>query len=177
MIRKAIIVVLTLAAAGASFLWADSYRSRVVMNGRPFSGWCFDCKLSGEWGLHLTVRVGGICPSYRSPVDPSAVDERYLSLTGNFGYATYPYKPCPVKEHHVIEPPGMRLVIHAVCLPLWFLMILFSTYPAIAFVRGPLRQYRRHRRRKCGLCIQCSYDLTGNVTGICPECGKEISLA
>ena len=23
-------------------------------------------------------------------------------------------------------------------------------------------------------CIQCSYDLTGNESGVCPECGTEI---
>ncbi|UCE58114.1 MAG: hypothetical protein JSU63_11775 [Phycisphaerales bacterium] len=43
--------------------------------------------------------------------------------------------------------------------------------PTIAFIRGPLR--RRRRRRK-GLCIVCGYDLTGNVSGKCPECGTEV---
>jgi hypothetical protein len=31
---------------------------------------------------------------------------------------------------------------------------------------------RRHRRSQ-GLCVQCGYDLTGNVSGVCPECGRE----
>ncbi len=26
-------------------------------------------------------------------------------------------------------------------------------------------------RRRCGLCVSCGYDLTGNVSGRCPECG------
>ncbi|MCC7291110.1 MAG: hypothetical protein IT449_03495 [Phycisphaerales bacterium] len=30
---------------------------------------------------------------------------------------------------------------------------------------------RAERRRARGLCTQCEYDLTGNVSGICPECG------
>jgi hypothetical protein len=30
----------------------------------------------------------------------------------------------------------------------------------------------RHRRRKKSLCIHCGYDLTGNVSGVCPECGE-----
>ena len=30
--------------------------------------------------------------------------------------------------------------------------------------------YRRERRRTEGYCVECGYDLTGNVTGICPEC-------
>ena len=170
MIRKTIIVVLTLAAAGTSYLWADSYRGRVALNGGTFHGWCQDCKLGGDMGLHITVRVGGICFSYRCPVRASAVGGlRGFALTGNFGYFSYPYKPCMVNaEQQIIEPPGMRLVVHSVCLPLWLLMIAFAIYPAIAFIRGPLRRWQRHRK---GLCIRCGYDLTGLSESRCPECG------
>lgn len=55
-------------------------------------------------------------------------------------------------------------------IPIWFLALVFATYPTIAFIRGPLRRYRRRRN---GLCIQCGYNLTGNTTGICSECGAE----
>ena len=27
-------------------------------------------------------------------------------------------------------------------------------------------------RRKRGLCASCGYDLTANVSGVCPECGR-----
>jgi hypothetical protein len=27
-------------------------------------------------------------------------------------------------------------------------------------------------REDRGECLQCGYDLTGNVTGVCPECGE-----
>jgi len=49
-----------------------------------------------------------------------------------------------------------------------------ATYPIIAlvtFIRGPVRCWRRSRK---GLCIACGYDLTGNVSGACPECGTMI---
>ena len=39
--------------------------------------------------------------------------------------------------------------------------------------------YRLERPSECaasrkakGLCVGCGYDLTGNVSGVCPECGK-----
>jgi hypothetical protein len=37
---------------------------------------------------------------------------------------------------------------------------------------GPVRrtQLLDHRRHR-GLCECCGYDLTGNVSGVCPECG------
>jgi hypothetical protein len=52
---------------------------------------------------------------------------------------------------------------------LWGPLVLFSIYPMIAFYCGP---YRRYRRRKKGLCLNCGYNLTGNVSGVCPECGE-----
>ncbi|MHC4445181.1 MAG: hypothetical protein ACYTF1_05500 [Planctomycetota bacterium] len=33
---------------------------------------------------------------------------------------------------------------------------------------------RRKQRRANNLCINCSYNLTGNTSGICPECGEII---
>ncbi len=48
---------------------------------------------------------------------------------------------------------------------------LFLTYPLCVLVRGLLGLRRRHR---CGVCTRCGYDLTGNVSGVCPECGTAI---
>jgi len=49
--------------------------------------------------------------------------------------------------------------------------LLSTIYPTIAILRGPLRRYRRRRK---GLCVKCGYNLTGNKSGVCPECGTEI---
>jgi hypothetical protein len=32
---------------------------------------------------------------------------------------------------------------------------------------------RLELRRAAGLCMKCGYDLTGNTTGVCPECGTQ----
>ena len=32
----------------------------------------------------------------------------------------------------------------------------------------------RHQRRRHGLCPACGYNLTANVSGVCPECGRAI---
>lgn len=52
--------------------------------------------------------------------------------------------------------------------PLWIAFVSLAIYPGIVFVRGPVR---RRRRRAGGRCVACGYNLTGNVSGICPECG------
>jgi hypothetical protein len=31
------------------------------------------------------------------------------------------------------------------------------------------------RRRANGICIRCAYDLTGNTSGVCPECGTAVA--
>ncbi len=53
-------------------------------------------------------------------------------------------------------------------LPIASLVALFSLYPSLVVARGALV---RCSRRDRGLCLVCSYDLTGNVSGVCPECG------
>ena len=52
----------------------------------------------------------------------------------------------------------------ALALPL----VIFALYPLTAAIRGPL--LRRIRRRR-GRCVMCGYNLTGNTSGTCPECG------
>ncbi len=54
---------------------------------------------------------------------------------------------------------------------LFVLSVACAAYPTIAFIRGPLRRWRWRRK---GLCLKCGYDLEGNVSGVCPECGAEI---
>jgi peptidoglycan/LPS O-acetylase OafA/YrhL len=46
---------------------------------------------------------------------------------------------------------------------LWLPLLLFAAYPTIAFIRGPVRRWRRRRK---GWCVKCGYDLTGNVSGV-----------
>jgi len=55
-------------------------------------------------------------------------------------------------------------------LPLWMPVGLLVLWPVIAFLRGPLRRARLVLK---GLCRNCGYDLEGNVTGVCPECGSD----
>lgn len=55
--------------------------------------------------------------------------------------------------------------------PAWLPAPLFAAYPLWCFYRGP---WRRRRRKAKGQCLRCGYDLTGNVTGVCSECGATI---
>jgi len=133
MIRKAIIVLLTLGA-----VWT------VVVC--VASGWSARLLFSNNAGA-IEVERGGLV----------------LTYGGAFFVETAPLWTYPrlyaINRH--------RIVI----VPLWIVFILFATYPTIAFIRGPVRRWRRRRK---GLCLKCGYNLTGNVSGVCPECGSKI---
>jgi hypothetical protein len=65
------------------------------------------------------------------------------------------------------------LVETLIRVPTWSLVFFFSVPPVIWswwWVRN-----RRSRRRLLGnQCVACSYDLTGNASGTCPECGAPL---
>ncbi len=55
----------------------------------------------------------------------------------------------------------------------WFFSAVLALYPTIAFLKGPAnRAVRRWRRKRRGQCVTCGYSLEGNVSGVCPECGR-----
>ena len=58
-----------------------------------------------------------------------------------------------------------------VALPYWMIILFMAIAPAF-WVRAEIS---RRRRLRSGLCQSCGYDLTGNTSGVCPECGAAIS--
>jgi len=55
-------------------------------------------------------------------------------------------------------------------IPLWPLAL--PALPALwVLSRDIVTACRTARRRRRGLCLHCGYNLTGNVSGRCPECG------
>ena len=57
---------------------------------------------------------------------------------------------------------GASLVLAGGCLWVWLIRIDLKN----------LRKRRLDARRRAGLCTACSYNLTGNTSGVCPECGS-----
>jgi predicted RNA-binding Zn-ribbon protein involved in translation (DUF1610 family) len=43
-----------------------------------------------------------------------------------------------------------------------------------ALIRERLREVSPERRIRQHLCSACGYDLTGNTSGVCPECGRAV---
>jgi hypothetical protein len=57
-----------------------------------------------------------------------------------------------------------------VSIPCWAVAAPAALLPAGRLVSSVRR---RLRRRRCA-CGSCGYDLTGNVSGVCPECGDKV---
>ena len=165
MIRKAVIVMLTLAALGTTVAGIGSRKwvkydassphrfgasRRLPFTDRFFVA--FTC--NKESILSPTLRLSQVV--YLAPNDPLPKHWHYEVLgIGGFG--------------HVRDYRTNKDYFRSVNAPFWFLALILAAYPAIAFIRGPFRRWRRRRR---GLCLRCGYDLEGNVSGVCPECGE-----
>ena len=161
MIRKAIIVGMTLGAVGSMALHFFSFYRPIIYD----RGWV-------AVYLHpLTLNI----ILYEGRVQPPDAIRWWLTEPGLQAQPSSPLHPIiPVNRSPRYFQFWRRFAGNTTCIsvPLLGLAILFSSYPTIAFIRGPLRRWRR---KKKGLCLKCGYDLTGNVTGVCSECGVKVA--
>jgi hypothetical protein len=57
--------------------------------------------------------------------------------------------------------------------PIWFVMLPLAILPAVD-ARRIVRNHRREKRLRLGLCLRCGYDLRASF-GRCPECGASVA--
>jgi len=80
-------------------------------------------------------------------------------------------------EHILIGDIVWRIRIRLdqgdVDIPLWVPFLILALATGWLFSSD----HRRRKRRGAGCCEKCRYDLTGNTTGRCPECGSVTTLA
>jgi len=80
-----------------------------------------------------------------------------------FGYLTV--------EHGVANPNGTMTWTTYLRVPWWMVILLTSVLPATWLAA---RVWNKRRKLGPNVCPACGYDLTGNETGVCPECGVGI---
>ena len=161
MIRKVIVVVLVIVTVGSGTIG--------VITGSGLFNWSYDWK-KGEWQTphckSLWVGLGTKRMLAFNFVE--FLDERPSSKDKNIQWPGWNY------HYRVMQIENLYLQAHTLSIsfiiPL-VISVLSAVYPTIAFIRGPLRRFRRRRK---GLCVKCGYNLTGNTTGICSECGTTI---
>jgi hypothetical protein len=78
-----------------------------------------------------------------------------------------------LKPVHISDDRGMgtrrpNSFDRCVVVEIWALFLLCAIPTALLW-------WRERRLRRAGVCLECGYNLTGNVSGICPECGTAIA--
>ena len=161
MIRKTVIVALSVGAMVAACLLVVSWAHPTRWMGRD-NPW-----VPGVYGsvdlAHGELGVVLVRHDYVSPKLP------WLAVAIVFAHTNWRSKP--------LDPDSPRLQsdafkqVNSIRLPLWLGMIMLAAYPTLVYIRGPARHRRRRRK---GLCLKCGYNLTGNISGVCPECGTAV---
>ena len=168
MIRKAVIVVLALGAVGMTVIEITSFRPRdsrfdsdIVFQSEILSVSSRDgvlrlvldrCRKCDRYGTHTSTCMAQKWEVLVNSKPATLSDIRLGKLQWRVGQTT-------TRRYYRLSVPTLSAVA------------LLATYPTIAFIRGPLRRWRRRKR---GECLNCGYNLTGNVTGVCSECGTKI---
>jgi hypothetical protein len=71
-----------------------------------------------------------------------------------------------------VEPSRAMLVAFGIGM----LALLIVGAASMAFaIYASREQHRRLSNSDPGVCVSCGYDLTGNVSGVCPECGTKLA--
>ncbi len=151
-------------------MMAQPSRTRRILK---WTGLLFCLLIVAVWGITLFWVVsywwngGGIgvgeCGAFFfwSPGRP-AEHWRVSSTLDHFRHILPSIRHAPSR---VNKPP---LMTTRYCVPLWIILLVIGIPTAWLW-------YRDRRRYPPGHCQRCGYDLTGNVSGRCPECGEGIT--
>ena len=115
--------------------------------------------------LQMTDGPNGLRPNtnVRWRRVPSFDPGKHLNWWRRYGVS---YLPGPMNRPPSVED---RVLTFPLALPL-----LLTSIPAFLSGRAFLRLRRRRRRALRGWCLHCGYDLAGNISGTCPECGARV---
>ena len=122
---------------------------------------------SAYWFLHLVVSLSplrvvsirsGCFEYYRCSITSAVIDPRWSVDRSRIVRLV----DWPPRVTRALGPPSVRVQI-----PLWIPFL-------IAVAPTGVLWWRAHPF-PAGHCQKCGYDLTGNVSGRCPECGSSLS--
>ena len=137
--------------------WSGTVASLLVAAAFGASIWRNIWWISADWQHEVELRYGAVW--YCSPSTWSAASHR----PGEPGPGWTVWKYAGRWRVHWLDLGGHRPII----LPLWIPFVVLALPTAFLW-------WRDRRRTPPGHCQTCGYNLTGNVSGICPECGTPV---
>jgi hypothetical protein len=150
-------------------VWIRSY---YVYDGIPMSQWHsigVDSDVgSGElhWTADEVPNTAG--PSYHYSIKDDPSLQSGFDFTDSAWHVigfSYRSVDTPLRGGSIMKSRGLTV-------PYWFLAGCTAVMPAIWMIARV-----RNRGRTLNGCAACSYNLTGNTSGICPECGTPVPAA
>jgi hypothetical protein len=124
--------------------------------------------------------AGQVTMLYSDLASPSG-DPECVSLAGGMFHSWEGEEPPPPlkkgvmgfawSKNRVYMNPDLTLSETRLSLPDWALILCFALPPAM----WTRHEIQRRRRKPLHLCPVCSYNLTANTSGVCPECGTKIA--
>jgi|GEM_PF-1555386 len=136
---------------------------------------------SARFHRQIGIKRGGLVYMKVDLSDPSGgapVKHQYALLGSAYQFERRQLVN-PQMQANPIEPTERSSPVNAstiamtsVDVRLWKLAVLFGVYPLIVALAA-LRRWARLKRNP-NACRKCFYDLTGNKSGNCPECGQSV---
>lgn len=169
MIRKIVISVLTLLAVAVGAAWVLPLPTLRLGNIEPCEVTAWVVRRS-SWLPGDTLRIRIIQVDYHRKTWLEPVTE--LVSYSHHGPPIPRYGPFLGLEfaRSVSEMDSNIYKITTAKIPLVHLFIIFAAYSTLVLIKT----IRGRHRVKPGHCSKCGYDLTGNISGVCPECGTTI---
>jgi len=98
------------------------------------------------------------------------------SPSGSIAYRNSYVRATALGFPNTLAPPPDSAVVtgRQVQFSLGPIVPIAAIIPAIVIVSGVGKSIRSRRRKSRQGCASCGYNLTGNVSGVCPECGSVI---
>lgn len=158
-IFNGVTVISMLLFVAAAVLWVRSYWITDTIFTQVDSGQCFEaCSLRGVFYVNspqFQARAKAGSGLWHDPVGPNfmCIWDRPQHHFGGFSYS---------KDD----------IFHWIGIPMWFVVLLLSLTQAV----GLVCRSRRLGHNVGNLCSVCGYNLTGNLSGVCPECGASPPL-
>ena len=194
LLHRTFIAVLVLATLGVVALWVDSYRLRIptppltgqyLIQGPHEETSYYRIRIEPWTGMNWTrypsnmfVHVGKTIihvRTYEGSIRLSrSTGLAVVKASRSFGFEKFGFAYRGGFGDGNLW--GMRGGVRgdSLGMPLWFPTFLVGFYPLWSFVTLLNARVRTYARGRRGSCLTCGYQMRGNVSGRCPECGTAI---
>jgi len=95
-------------------------------------------------------------------------------MLGKDGTAEYGGSALQLLQNFTSQKFSAPFPFWSIGIPCWLAVAIFALLPGFMIGQSAVGGLRRRLRALRGRCSKCGYNLTGNASGVCPECGAKV---